>query len=74
MNDEQRDKKLELIKNQCRVLLESFDTVQIFCSKFEGKPDDNTSHYTYGNGNWFARYGQIKEWTIYEEGKFKERS
>ena len=74
MEDSQRDKKLELIKNQVKILMDSFDSVQVFCTKFEGKPDDNTSHYAFGNGNWFTRYGQIKEWTILEEKKFGEKN
>lgn len=71
LDDEQRDKKLELIKNQVAVLMGSFDSVQIFCTKFEGGED--TSHYTFGNGNWFSRYGQVREWVLYEEGNFPLR-
>ena len=67
MDNEQRDKKMDLIKNQARLLSQSFDSVQIFCTKFEPERDNDTSHYAYGVGNWFARYGQVREWIVNEE-------
>lgn len=67
MDNSQRDKKLELIKNQANLLSQSFDSVQIFCTKFEPDNDHATSHYAYGNGNWFTRYGQVREWIVREE-------
>lgn len=69
MTPEQRDKKLELIKNQCNILMASFDSVQIFATKDEGD-GENISNYIYGGGNWFARYGQVRSWLLrsdYEE-------
>lgn len=57
-------KRLELLANQCRVLMASFDTVQIFATKAEG---GKTEHFHSGDGNYFARYGQIKLWTLLEE-------
>lgn len=56
----QRDKKMSLIQNQAAILASSFDSVMIFCTKHEEGGD--TAHYSYGVGNWFARYGQITDW------------
>lgn len=64
LTPEQRDKKLALIRNQVNLLMASFDTVHIFATKFEG---ENTSNFQCGDGNWFARYGHIKQWIIQEE-------
>lgn len=67
MNDEQRDKKYELIANQCKFLMNSFDTVMIFATKYEADTG-NTSHFIDGRGNWCARYGQIVTWVKTEDG------
>ena len=69
MTDEQRDKKMELLKNQCRVLLQSFDTVQIFCTKHEAGDDPQTFEYNTGDGNFMARYGQIRAWLLHEDAR-----
>lgn len=65
MDDNQRDKKLELLKNQAKVLRQSFDTVQIFV----GKNDEETGVTTmyWGDGNYYARYGQIRQWLLQED-------
>lgn len=68
MIDEQRDKKLELIKNQVRILMDSFDTVMIFATKHDPE-SENTTMFNQGSGNYFARYGQVKDWINHEEGK-----
>lgn len=66
MMDDQRDKKLDFIKNQAKLLRQSFDSVQIFCTKDE-PVEEQTSSFSWGEGNWFTRYGQVKEWTKKEE-------
>lgn len=66
MKDDQNDKKLELLKNQCRVLMQSFDSVQIFATKFDADGNGGTGVFSYGDGNWFARYGQIHKWLVEE--------
>lgn len=43
---------------------EHFDTVQIFASKHDPAEADGTVTLNYGVGNWYARYGQVIEWTI----------
>jgi hypothetical protein len=70
MNEEQRDKKMALIQNQVKILLSSFDAVQIFATKYESDDGEGkTSHYVYGDGNWYARYGLIRDWVTIEESK-----
>lgn len=68
ISDEQREKKLELIRNQAKILSPSFDTVMIFATKYDPETGD-TSQFNFGIGNWFARYGQVKDWIIAEDGK-----
>jgi hypothetical protein len=47
------------VKDAVSVLYEHFDNVQIFANVItdDGK---GTAHYSYGAGNWLARYGHIK--------------
>ena len=41
-------------------LLPYFDTVQIFVTRLE--PDGNTMSCSDGKGNWYSRFGQVREW------------
>ena len=70
--DDRNEKKLKVIDFHIGQLLLHFDSVHIFCTKYEGKGNGGTSHFNVGEGNWYARYGQIKEWTIREEKKQRE--
>lgn len=59
----------EIVIDEClNKLAEHYDCVQIFASRHD--VDDNekkTLGSDRGKGNWFARYGQVKEWVIREE-------
>ena len=47
-----------------------FETVHIFCTNHNADPDNpdsGTVTTTKGQGNWHARYGQIKEWMIKQD-------
>ncbi len=69
MTDDQRDKKMQLLKNQVEVLMRSFDTVQVFCTKHESGDDPQTFEYQTGNGNFMARYGQVRAWLLAEDAR-----
>lgn len=70
MDEIQADKKLDLLRNQCKVLLGNFDSVQIFCTKTDAEQEE-TSTFAYGLGNWHSRYGQVREWIIKQEKEIK---
>lgn len=75
MEDEQRDKKLKLLDNQVRVLMQNFDSVHIFATKFETDgAESKTAHYVRGDGNWFTRYGQVREWLLRQENDMSDRA
>ena len=61
----QEDKKFELIKNQVKLLAPSFSTVQIFTSIVNDK--GSTVSYSWGTGNYNARYGQVVRWIKEED-------
>jgi hypothetical protein len=58
------NEKLKIIQSHMAQLAEEFDTIQIFCTR---KEEEGTASYFDGAGNWYARYGQIKAWTVAEE-------
>lgn len=65
---EQRD--MALLKKAAGQLMEHFDTVQIFVTKqCEGAGD--TVNANWGCGNWFARYGQVRGWLVYQESNLE---
>jgi len=54
------------------MLGEHFDSVQILCTRYNGGDDGGTVNISRGTRNWFARYGQMKEWMIREDETSKE--
>lgn len=59
MDEAERDDAL--VGSAIALLVEHFDSVQIFCTRDNGGIDGTTS-ITKGVGNWFARVGQVREW------------
>ena len=49
----------DAIEHAKALLSEHFEAVQIFASRDEG---GGTMHVETGSGNFYARYGQIREW------------
>jgi hypothetical protein len=54
------EEAFEFVKKHVAQLGEHFDSVQVFCTKDEGEA--GTASVDLGSGNWFARYGQVREW------------
>lgn len=59
MTDAERD--LEMVKDACNELGEHFDSVMILTTRYDPAAADGTVNINYGCGNWFARYGQVRE-------------
>lgn len=57
----------DLVKKACQELGEHFETVQIFVSRHEQGIEDGTLDASWGVGNFFTRYGQIKLWIKKQE-------
>lgn len=55
---------LSKIQEHIDALMEHFDTVQIFVTRFEHENDKQTVSVNLGGGSWQARYGQIVEWLV----------
>ena len=63
--NEYNDQLLDIVKQKVNELLPLCDSVQIFITKRQD--NENTMSMNWGEGNWFARYGQVKAWTIKSE-------
>lgn len=65
MNEEalntENDLLFEEIQKCCKELSKYFDSVQIFCTKHEFEKV-GTSAFIWGEGNFYARFGQIDLW------------
>lgn len=75
MADEQPPHPGVAVLDDClRRLREHFENVQIFCNKEGMDQDDETGSVSKGRGNWFARYGQVVEWTVRQNEHSKCRA
>lgn len=72
MSDPIQDEDMARINEAMEKLSEHFDSVQILCTRYKGGDDGGTVNIARGTGNWFARYGQMKEWLIREEETSRE--
>lgn len=59
--------EVELLTRVLNQLQEHFDSVQIFVTRHEPAEHNGTIVADMGVGNWYARFGQIKEWMNREE-------
>jgi hypothetical protein len=57
---EVKDKDLNIVDQHVFALMEHFDTVQIFCTRHDGR--EGTVSCRSGAGDWYARYGHISLW------------
>jgi hypothetical protein len=57
--DLERAKDLERVKHHAAMLMEHFDSVQVFVTRHT---PDGTVNVNFGCGNFFARYGQTELW------------
>lgn len=73
MSEEQTRRKeaLDRVETHINQLMEHFDSVQIFCTKYSGGV---TTSVNKGSGSWFTRYGQVGEWLEYEREKVRDQA
>lgn len=64
-----REEDLSQIQAHVNQLAEHWDSVHIFATRHEAGESDGTVNVQVGAGNWFARYGQIKNWTLIQEAR-----
>lgn len=64
--------ELGLIQKHVDALGEHFETVQIFCTRHDAAIEDGTISVVLGSGNWFARYGVVREWLVKNDERARE--
>jgi hypothetical protein len=69
--DRQKEDDMQRVNTALETLSEHFETVQIFVTRHEGMLDGSVGANV-SSGNWFARYGQVREWIIQQEERMKE--
>lgn len=57
--------RIELLDRITKDLAEHFDAVEIFVSVQD--ENEGTAFYEKGTGNYFARYGHVRQWVLSEE-------
>lgn len=61
------EQQIAILKKAVHDLGEHFDSVQIFVTIHQPAEVGGTMHAAAGVGNWYARFGQIREWLIRTE-------
>lgn len=62
--DAEREAQFKLVEKAVQDLCEHFDSVQIYATS---QTEKGALKFSWGAGNWFTRYGQVKEWIVREE-------
>jgi hypothetical protein len=66
--NEDRNRELDIVKRATLGMMEHFDTVQVFATRHDPHGEGGTVNIQWGQGNWFARYGHIRNWVNIQEG------
>lgn len=61
-DSEESNADMQRIEKALEVLSEHFDTVQIFCTRYDSGEENGTVNISRGVSHWFARYGQVCDW------------
>lgn len=65
---EDRDVLRRELESAVSTLLKHFDTVQIFVTVHQKEGEmEQTLDMKDGSGNWYARFGQVRSWLIFQE-------
>jgi len=68
----EKDADLDRVKMAAESLGEHFDSVQIFVTRHEPENEGGTVNVAWSVGNWFTRYGQVREWLIKADERTKK--
>jgi hypothetical protein len=75
--DDALDPDVQRVQDTLDLLSEHFDSVQIFVTRFDtsAESDDGeegTISVARGTGNWFSRFGVVRDWIVKSEEKMRE--
>jgi hypothetical protein len=74
--DEKAKARLETIKKYATLIMShaDVDTVQIICTKVRHDGSNDTESLSFGDGNWFARCGSVREWLMKQDERVKAQA
>jgi hypothetical protein len=58
------DEDIKRLEDAANLLGEHFDSVRIFATRYDPSIEKGTVTANAGVGNWYASYGQVREWLI----------
>jgi hypothetical protein len=73
----QRSEDAERVQRAVESLGEHFDTVHIFTTRHmpvEAEHAGKIITTNKGCGNWLARYGQLREWCMFEDERIRDHA
>lgn len=70
----QQDADIAMVQWHVDKLCEHFGSIHIFATRHESGQLDGTISVNLGAGDWYARYGKVKEWVIIEEQRMREQA
>lgn len=70
---EDKERELGIVQSHVAQLAEHFDSVQVFATRHLGD-GAGTVKISFGSGNWFARYGQVRQWLVQEDSIAKSEA
>ena len=68
----EKDHDEQMVDDLVAKLGEHFDSVQVFCTRYDSSGGGRTVTVNAGTGNWYARFGQVSEWVTKEREQQKE--
>lgn len=69
-----RDVELGRLKNAVAILSQHFEAVQIFATAKDPADEKIYLTYNHGSGNWYSRYGLVREWITLEDERSRLRA
>lgn len=69
--DQTAEADLKVVREHAQKLGEHFDTVMIFVTRHESGEKNGTVRLRFGLGDWYARYGNVREWLVKSEEQIR---
>jgi len=57
----------KFLEKKVAEIMEKFDSVQIFATRYTPGDGNKSVSVTKGNGEWYARVGLVKDWIIRQD-------
>lgn len=67
---EQNKRDQKKIRDAVDALMPFFDSVQVVATRLD-PANGATESYHVGDGNWYTRFGSVKEWIVKEEARIQ---